>query len=82
MSSLTIRNLDAAVAARLRQRAKRHGRSPQAEAGAILRGVLSKERPRGGNLAAAIRARFASLGGVELPVPKRKPIRRVPGFSS
>lgn len=82
MSSLTIRNLDATLAARLRQRARRHGRSVPAEAGAILRGALNQEPAAPGNLAAAIRARFAPLGGAELPLPGRTPMRPAPGLSS
>jgi hypothetical protein len=32
------------------------------------------------NLAEAIGRRFASLGGVDLPQPRREPMRAPPGF--
>ncbi len=41
---------------------------------------LSREPTRKGSLAASIRARFAPLGGVELPVIAREPMRAPPSF--
>lgn len=77
MASMTIRNLDDRVKTRLRVRAAEHGRSMEDEAREILTSALAKEPARGGNIYDAIRARFAPLGGVELPVQKREPIRPV-----
>lgn len=72
MASITIRNLDNDVKARLRVRAAGHGRSMEEEARQILRqAVESGTGPA--DLAAAIRARFAPLGGVEMEVPPRGP---------
>jgi plasmid stability protein len=50
------------------------------EARDILRSALSREPTRKGSLAASIRARFAPLGGVELPVIAREPMRAPPSF--
>lgn len=79
MASITIRNLDDDVKTRLRKRAAGHGRSMEEEARVILReAVERKEGPV--NLASAIRARFAPLGGVELELPLREPLREPPRF--
>ncbi len=80
MASITIRNLDDRLKARLRVQAAGHGRSMEEEARNILRCALSQEPAPPRNLAAAIRARFAPLGGVELPVAPREPIREPPRF--
>jgi plasmid stability protein len=66
MATITIRGLDDAVKKRLRVRAARHGRSMEEEAREILKiGVATSEREP--NMAAAIRALFEPLGGVDLP---------------
>jgi plasmid stability protein len=80
MASLTIRNLDEPLKARLRIQAAVHGRSMEEEARTILRAALSAENERPGNLAEAIRARFAPYGGVELELPPREPMRDPPPF--
>ena len=80
VGSITIRNLDDLLKSRLRVQAAVHGRSMEDEARDILRSALSREPRRKGNLAAAIRARFAPLGGVELPVIAREPMRAPPTF--
>ena len=49
------------------------------EAREILRQVVGQEKPAH-NLAAAIRARVAPLGGVELDLPPREPMREPPAF--
>ena len=82
MPSITLRNLDAGLKARLRVRAAEHGRSMEEEARDILRAALSRKRSQPGNLAAAIRARFARLGGVEMPEPRREPMRPAVEFDS
>ena len=79
MASITIRNLDDEVKRRLRVRAAEHGRSMEEEAREILRQVVGQEKPAH-NLAAAIRARVAPLGGVELDLPRREPMREPPAF--
>ena len=79
MASITIRNLDDEVKRRLRVRAAEHGRSMEEEAREILRQVVGQGKPAH-NLAAAIRARVAPLGGVELDLPQREPMRELPAF--
>src|SRR5271166_1374438 len=70
MATLTIRNVDAGVKARLRVRAARHGRSMEAEARSILSEAVAGDRDQPEpNLAEAIRRRFAPLGGVDLELP-------------
>jgi len=78
MASITIRNVDGALRTRLRLRAAQHGRSLQDEAREILRTGLSRNPAQATNLAAAIRSRFAPLGGVELPPTPRQAIRPTP----
>lgn len=80
MASITIRNFDEELKARLRIQAAFHGRSMEDEARDILRSALNREPARPGNLAASIRARFSRLGGVELPAVLREPIREPPTF--
>jgi antitoxin FitA len=70
MSTLTVRNLDDAVKARLRVRAAENGRSMEAEARAILRSTLLPEDPAN-RLGSRIHARFAALGGAEIDLPPR-----------
>lgn len=80
MATITVRRLGADTKARLRVQAAHHGRSMEAEAREILKEALAKEKTDQRNLAASIRARFASLGGVNLPHPPRDPMRRPPRF--
>ena len=75
MASITIRQLDEQLKARLRVRAAQHGRSMEDEARDILRSALSTGPKRPGNLADAIRQRFAPLGGVDLPDMPREAVR-------
>lgn len=80
MASITIRNLDDRLKRRLRVRAAEHGRSMEEEAREILRqAVGATDMPR--NLGQAIHARFAAIGGVELELPKRGPMREPASFS-
>jgi len=79
MASITIRNLDDDLKRRLRVRAAEHGRSMEEEAREILRVVVG-EAPPPADLAAAIRSRVAALGGVELELPPREPMREPPRF--
>jgi plasmid stability protein len=78
MASITIRKLDDALKARLRLHAARQGRSMEEAARDILRTALAETSHRSGNLAEAIRRRFAPLGGAELDVPPRETLRAPP----
>jgi plasmid stability protein len=78
VASITIRKLDERTKVRLRVRAARHGRSMEEEARTLLRAALQDDAPAASNLADAIRARFRRLGGVDLRLPARGPIREPP----
>ena len=80
MASMTIRNLDDSLKQRLRLRAASHGRSMEDEVRDILKTALSAEQARPSNLAQSIRDRMAPLGGVDLDIPTREPVRDVAGF--
>ena len=79
MASITIRNLDDEVKTRLRVRAAEHSRSMEEEVRIILREAVER-REAPGNLASAIRARMAPLGGADLELPPRGPMREPPTF--
>lgn len=78
MASITIRNLDESLKARLRVRAAHRRRSMEDEVRHILRAALSQEPTESANLGEAIQRRFRAVGGVELKFPKRAPIRKPP----
>lgn len=66
MATLTIRNVDDAVAEALKQQAAEHGRSMEAEVRWIL--TNATRRPaEGTGLGSRIRARFAGVGDLEVP---------------
>ena len=73
-------NLDEGLKRRLRIRAAEHGKSVEQEARDILRAALDHESPQRTDLASAIRARFAPLGGVDLDLPSREPVRQPPDY--
>jgi plasmid stability protein len=76
MASITIRNLEETTKRKLKVRAAINGRSMEQEAREILKSALKNPPSKGGtNLAEAIHRRFAPLGGVELELPPREPIR-------
>jgi antitoxin FitA len=80
MGTLTIRRLEDNVKARLRIRAAHHGRSMEEEAREILKKALESGQPVKENLAQSIHKLFAPLGGVDLTLPAREPMRRPPKF--
>jgi antitoxin FitA len=75
MASITIRQLPEDTKRKLKIRAAEHGRSMEHEARAILQTELNKPSQSGKDLVEAIRRRFAPLGGVDLEIPPRGPIR-------
>ena len=81
MASITIRNLDDDVRTRLRIRAAEHGRSMEEEVRIILREAVSDGRAGPRDLAKFTRECFAPLGGVELALPPRGPMREPPDFA-
>ena len=80
IASIFVRDLDEGLKRRLRIRAAQNGRSMEAEVRDILQTALSNQPAVPQNLATAIRARFAPLGGVELDLPPRSPLRTPPRF--
>ena len=80
MASITIRNLDDDVKTRLRVRAAEHSRSMEEEVRLILREAVNDGKTRPRNLAKFARECFAPLGGIELALPPRGPMREPPEF--
>ena len=80
MAGITIRNLDEGLKRRLRIRAAHRGHSMEEEARDILNTALAREESPPANLAEAIHGLFAPLGGVELDLPPRTPMREPPSF--
>ncbi len=81
MASITVRNLDESLKRRLRIRAAENGRSMEQEARDILRAALDEEEVPARNLGTAIHELFKPLGGVDLQIPPREPMRESPDFS-
>lgn len=77
MASITIRNLDESLKRRLRVRAAEHGRSMEEEVRDIIRQAVGSPM-KAENLGEVIHRRFASLGGVDLPLPAREPMPEPP----
>jgi antitoxin FitA len=76
VASMTIRNLDEKLKARLRVQAAKHGRSMEDEARDILRTALATPASRSAaSLVRAIRRRVEPLGGVDLQLASREPMR-------
>ncbi len=74
MSSITIPDGDDTLQAR----AARSGRSLESEARTILREALGEEERAPANLYVAIRAVMEPLGGFEIDIPPREPVREPP----
>lgn len=62
MAQILVRNLDEPLKARLQRRAKRHGRSMEAEVREILRTTLREEEPPKRKLGSEIVALFSGQG--------------------
>ena len=78
MATLTIRDLDDTLKQRLRIRAAHRNHSMEEEARQILRAALAEAPAATVDLAQRIRARFAGLGDVALPIAVREPVRPPP----
>jgi antitoxin FitA len=75
MASIIIRRLPENTKRRLRIRAARNGRSMEQEARELLEAALARTEVKSENLGEAIHRRFVALGGVNLKIPPRGPIR-------
>jgi plasmid stability protein len=82
LATLTIRNLEDPLKTRLRMRAAARNRSMEEEARQILRAALQEASFPAPDLGATIRARFAGLGDVQLPIEAREPVRPPPAWGS
>lgn len=81
MGTLTIRQLDDNVKAKLRVRAAEHGKSMEEEAREILRQALAPNAgATGAALISGIRKRLEPYGGVDLELPPRTMPRKPPKF--
>lgn len=86
MTSITVRNIEDDLKRRLRIRAAEHGHSMEEEARRILRSALGENEATGRDaapekgLGTEIHELFKSLGGVELEIPPRTPMRELPTF--
>jgi antitoxin FitA len=80
MASITIRNLGDDLKKRLRLRAAEHGRSMEEEARVILKAGLETKSKTGAEMLREIRAIVEPIGGIELELPPREPIREPPNF--
>ncbi|MDE0190202.1 MAG: plasmid stabilization protein [Gammaproteobacteria bacterium] len=80
MASITIRNLEDDVKTRLRVRAAEHQRSMEEEVRIILRDAVNGGRAGPRDLAKFTRECFASIGGVDLELPRRSPMRELPSL--
>ena len=81
LGTLTIRNLEDPLKRRLRLRAAARNRSMEEEARQILRAALQEPTVAASDLGARIRARFAGLGDVQLPIEVREPVRASPALN-
>jgi plasmid stability protein len=71
MAQLVVRNLDDDVKAKLQIRARRHGRSTEAEVRDILRNAVSDEGSERVPLGTRIAARFAGIG-LDQDIPEQR----------
>ena len=76
MAQFIVRHLEEDVKARLKRRAKRHGRSMEEEIRHILRDVVKAENTRKPRLGSRIAARFKKAGLTSgLPELRGEPVR-------
>ena len=80
MASITIRNLDDKIKQKLQVRAAENNRSMEEEVREILRSTLDATSSLEKNLGTKIHQMFMAVGGVELDIPPRQPMREPPRF--
>lgn len=69
MAQLVVRNLEDSVKNRLQRRARRNGRSMEAEVREILRNAANEKGPSAGGLGSEIAAIFAG-NGIDFDIPE------------
>ena len=82
MANITIRGLEESTKNKLRVRAALRQRSMEAEAREILRDALDGTEQADADLAARIVGRFQSLGGMDLKIAPREPLREPPRLAT
>jgi plasmid stability protein len=75
--TMTIRDLDDRLKQKLRIQAAKNSRSMEEEARAILKAALSTDGGSARSLYKSIRERIEPLGGVEIEIAPREPIRPI-----
>jgi plasmid stability protein len=80
VAAITIRNVDPELKRQLRIRAAIAGHSMEAEARSILRAELATQDDEPADLYQRIRRHVDPLGGVDLPLPDREPMREPPAL--
>lgn len=81
MATLTIRKLSDLAKNKLRVQAAENGRSMEEEARRIIEEAVGPKKKKRLNLAEEIHRIVAPLGGIELDLPPRRPVREPPDFS-
>ena len=81
MSAITIRNVDPELKRRLRIRAATSGHSMEEEARNILRAELAVQDDEPTDLYQQLRRHIEPLGGIDLPLPDRGPMREPPALT-
>ena len=81
MSTLTIRNIETEIKDKLRLAAAANGRSMEEEVRTILRSVVSQPAAAKG-LGSRLHARFAAIGGTDLPLPEHSEPARAADFGN
>jgi len=81
MASITIRNIDESLKAKLRLQAAQHGCSMEAEVRNILRQTLMPATAPA-DFVDRIHQRFAGLDADSLPIPARQSVRTPPDMES
>lgn len=82
MSAITIRNVDPELKRRLRMRAAACGHSMEEEARNILRAELATQDDEQVDLYQRIRQHIEPLGGVDIALPEREPMREPPALAT
>jgi plasmid stability protein len=81
MAQLIVRKLDEDIKAKLRERARRHGRSTEAEVREILRSAVGGGQGRAKGLGTRIRSRFTRVWlDEDIPELRGQSVRK-PDFS-
>jgi plasmid stability protein len=79
MATLTIRKFDDQLKETLRVRAAVNGHSMEEEARELLRQALEVKPGRSGvEFVHSVRKKLERIGGIEIELPKREPMRKLP----